>query len=52
MSDLDALDSSISLLDDDNLGVLMLYGDKKYNLMINQKILQATIKFQIGRAHV
>ena len=45
MSDLDALDSSISLLDDDNLVVLMLYGDKKYNLMINQKILQATIKF-------
>ena len=45
MSDLKVLDSSISLLDDANLLVLLLYGDKKYSLTINQKILQATIKF-------
>ena len=45
MSDLEVLDSSISLLDDANLLVLLLYGDKKYSLTINQKILRATIKF-------
>ena len=36
---------NLSLLDDANLLVLLLYGDKKYSLTINQKILQATIKF-------
>ena len=45
MSDLDVLDSFISLLDDANLLVLLLYGDKKYISTINRKILQATIKF-------
>ena len=45
MNDLNILDSSISLLNDANLVLLLLYGDKKYNLSINQKILKATIKF-------
>ena len=45
MSDLNILDSSISLLDDADLIVLILYGDKKYNLTTNQKILKATINF-------
>ena len=45
MSELNILDSSISLLDDTNLVALLLYGNIKYNLRINQKVLQATIKF-------
>ena len=45
MSELNILDSSISLLDDANLVALLFYGNIKYNLRINQKVLQATIKF-------
>ena len=45
MSDLLTIDSSILSLNDTNLAHLLLFGDKKYNLITNQRILQATIKF-------
>ena len=45
MSDLNMIDSSLSLLDDMNLVQVLLFGDKKYDLITNQKILQVTIIF-------
>ena len=45
MSNLDVIDPSIPLMSDVRLVHLLLYGDKKYDLSTNQKILQITIKF-------
>ena len=45
MSDLDTIDSSISALDDMNIVRILLFGDKKYNFLTNQRILQLTITF-------
>ena len=45
MSDLTIIDPSITSLNDRNLADLLLFGDKKYNLITNQMILLATIKF-------
>ena len=45
MSNFDVIDPSIPLMGDVRLVHLLLYGDKKYDLSTNEKILQRTIKF-------
>ena len=45
MSDLNIIDPSICLLNSINLVQLLLFGDKKYDLITNQNILKTTIKF-------
>ena len=45
MSDLNMIDASLNILDEVNLVQVLLFGDKKYDLITNQKILQVTITF-------
>ena len=45
MSNLNRIDSSLSFLNDTNLVRVLLFGDKKYDLLTNQKILKVTIDF-------
>ena len=45
MSDLSTIDPSICFLNETYLVHLLLFGDKKYDLATNQKILKATIVF-------
>ena len=45
MNDLDEIDSSFSILNDNKFHDLILYDSEKFNGKKNQKILMSTIKF-------
>ena len=45
MNNINRIDSSLSFLNDTNFVWDLLFGDKKYDLLINQKILKVTIIF-------
>ena len=45
MNELDNIDNSITSMESNDLLLIILYGDKKFDKVTNSRILNATIEF-------